>query len=210
MFFVRVGRLKSSKTVRSRGFIRLFWRPGSKLTSASDAIFPVLPRWFTTPLTADPSRRTPSYDSSATMVPSRNCFDHLPHDHALLEKLYKLVFHNRFLNPTPSCQYAPAYGIFLMLTDSPQPSFPTSSLPHFGTSYPLPFSIFTCLRSPRYHLYPLSLSPSSSNARGSRATPRKHLKALPVRPAHTRTLQIRRVRRLRRRRRAWSRIAYSE
>ncbi|KAI0803292.1 hypothetical protein BC629DRAFT_118131 [Irpex lacteus] len=58
-----------------------------------DPVFPVLPRWFTTPLhvgTSDEGREAKERD------------DELPHAHTLLEKLFYAVFESRFINTTPS------------------------------------------------------------------------------------------------------------
>ncbi|GJE85787.1 S-adenosyl-L-methionine-dependent methyltransferase [Phanerochaete sordida] len=80
-------------------------RPGGTVeVIEEDAIFPTLPRWFTAPLNAPlprvqigPDDNVEESAMARLPVPSS-----LPHDHALLEHLFYAVFHNRFLNPTPS------------------------------------------------------------------------------------------------------------
>ena len=79
----------------------------SPIFRVADAVFPRLPRWFTTALRSRPSRsqevyfpdgpRTqndPQLPTSSLETPS--------HDHALLESLYKSVFEHRFINLKPS------------------------------------------------------------------------------------------------------------
>lgn len=70
-----------------------------------DAIFPVLPRWFTNPLRAQtkrPSALFPDGTIRSLLPPPSTSDDQAVHDHALLESLFRSVFDNRFINPTPS------------------------------------------------------------------------------------------------------------
>lgn len=80
-------------------------RPGGTVeVIEDDAIFPTLPRWFTAPLNA-PSPRVqigPDDTVEESVIARLPVPSDLPHDHALLEHLFYAVFHNRFLNPTPS------------------------------------------------------------------------------------------------------------
>ena len=77
------------------------------LVRAADAVFPRLPRWFTTALRSRPSRAQAVFfpdglrtqnDPQLLTTPS----DTPSHDHALLESLYKSVFEHRFINLKPS------------------------------------------------------------------------------------------------------------
>ena len=73
----------------------------------TDAVFPRLPRWFTTALRSRPSRAQAVYfpDGSRTQNDSQlltSSLDTPSHDHALLESLYKSVFEHRFINLKPS------------------------------------------------------------------------------------------------------------
>lgn len=75
-----------------------------------DAKFPTLPRWFTASLNAPLPRAQigPDDNVEESAIARLPVPSNLPHDHALLEHLFESVFHNRFLNPTPSCEYASA------------------------------------------------------------------------------------------------------
>jgi len=73
----------------------------------ADAVFPYLPRWFTTALRSPPSRAQAVYfpggsrtQNDPQLAPSS--LDTPPHDHALLESLFKSVFEQRFINLKPS------------------------------------------------------------------------------------------------------------
>jgi hypothetical protein len=72
----------------------------------ADAVFPRLPRWFTTALRSRPSRVQAVYlpDGSGTQNDTQLPTSSLDtsHDHALLESLYKSVFEHRFINLKPS------------------------------------------------------------------------------------------------------------
>jgi hypothetical protein len=79
----------------------------------TDILFPVLPKWFTTPLRSRAKRTTSvHYPNGArpaqvpTPVTTPPPENHLPHDHALLEALYNSVFANRFINMRPSGKIA--------------------------------------------------------------------------------------------------------
>ena len=71
----------------------------------TDAVFPILPKWFTQPLHMESELILKSVklgpNSSQTSLLNS---DGLNHDHALLEFLFYAVFENRFINPTPSCK----------------------------------------------------------------------------------------------------------
>ena len=73
----------------------------------ADIIFPVLPRWFTEPLRAnDPfssARHSSSESFSFTLSsPSLMPVEKAPHEHAILELLFKSVFESRFINMKPT------------------------------------------------------------------------------------------------------------
>ena len=73
----------------------------------ADAVFPRLPRWFTTALLSRPLRAQAVYfpDGSGTQNDpqlSTSSLDTPSHDHALLESLYNSVFEHRFINLKPS------------------------------------------------------------------------------------------------------------
>lgn len=57
-----------------------------------DPVFPVLPRWFTTPL------------HGGTAEDASRDIDQPTHEHVLLEELFYKVFETRFINTTPSCE----------------------------------------------------------------------------------------------------------
>ncbi|KAK7689159.1 hypothetical protein QCA50_007850 [Cerrena zonata] len=69
-----------------------------------DAVFPVLPKWFTRPLHADKSSPMPppTNGSSSPTTPTFPLPDDHPHDYTLLEHLYYSVFESRFINPKPT------------------------------------------------------------------------------------------------------------
>ncbi|KZV74809.1 S-adenosyl-L-methionine-dependent methyltransferase [Peniophora sp. CONT] len=87
--------------------------------SEEDIIFPVIPRWFTTPLRAKPRARTNSRASSipfssipdiplppsppASPASNASSLDDEPsHDHVLLEMLFDSLHQSRFINKKPS------------------------------------------------------------------------------------------------------------
>ncbi|KAJ7619183.1 hypothetical protein DFH06DRAFT_1235568 [Mycena polygramma] len=103
-------------------------RPGGVVeVMEDDIIFPLLPKWFTAPLRARPRRSTSS--------------DTTPHDHALLESLYKSVFESRFINLNPTA-VLPSYftTYFRHVTLGPVVSFFMPPLPPLP---PLPPQIIT-------------------------------------------------------------------
>ncbi|KAJ3552053.1 hypothetical protein NM688_g4360 [Phlebia brevispora] len=65
-----------------------------------DAIFPVLPRWFTRPLHSQSRHSLPPSKSNVSVPLASSEFSH---DFALLEMLFLSSFESRFVNPTPSC-----------------------------------------------------------------------------------------------------------
>jgi hypothetical protein len=73
-----------------------------------DALFPVLPLWFTSPLRSRARRALSmhlpdgTHRSSYPPVPDTLFAEEQPHDHALLEYLYSSVFDHRFINTKPS------------------------------------------------------------------------------------------------------------
>ena len=75
--------------------------------TVADAVFPYLPRWFTTALRSRPSRAQAVYFPDGSGIQndpplSTSLLDTSSHDHALLESLYKSVFEQRFINLKPS------------------------------------------------------------------------------------------------------------
>lgn len=82
----------------------------TRLTHRPDAIFPILPRWYTNPLRAHargPSTIYPGAVQQPSSYPSSFDTSELAHEHELLETLYHDVWSNRFINPTPSCESSP-------------------------------------------------------------------------------------------------------
>ncbi|KAI0340197.1 hypothetical protein BDW22DRAFT_1360728 [Trametopsis cervina] len=68
-----------------------------------DAMFPVLPRWFTGPLHEHIEHRTNlRTDSRWSYVPALEVSPEVPHVYVLLEELFNEVFDTRFINRTPS------------------------------------------------------------------------------------------------------------
>ena len=76
----------------------------------ADIIFPVLPRWFTEPLRAnDPfSSARESGDSFSLALQSSPLtpVEKAPHEHVILEFLFKSVFESRFINLKPTGLFA--------------------------------------------------------------------------------------------------------
>ncbi|OBZ79347.1 Pheromone-regulated membrane protein 10 [Grifola frondosa] len=85
--------------------LRRVMRPGATIEILEeDAIFPILPRWFTDPLHAHargPSAHFPDGSERLACPPPFHS-DQLSHEHELLEQLYGDVFTNRFINPSPT------------------------------------------------------------------------------------------------------------
>ncbi|CAL1703739.1 unnamed protein product [Somion occarium] len=103
-----------------------------------DALFPILPKWFTRPLHADRSCAL-SPPPSGTNTPITSTFatpDDDPHDHALLEHLFNAVFESRFINPKPS-SILPVYfsSTFRHVKSPPLLQFP---MPPIAPLMPLP------------------------------------------------------------------------
>ncbi|KAI0371662.1 hypothetical protein BV20DRAFT_992578 [Pilatotrama ljubarskyi] len=91
--------------------IRRVMKPGATIeVIEEDAIFPVLPRWFTEPLHA--RTRWPSISmqdgSKEFLNPSLTPDDDIAHEYELLEILFNKVFDRRFINTKPSSTL-PAY-----------------------------------------------------------------------------------------------------
>ncbi|KAJ7170037.1 hypothetical protein C8R46DRAFT_1090916 [Mycena filopes] len=121
-------------------------RPGGVVEiMEDDVIFPLLPKWFTTPLRARPRRSTSVHYPDGThrgLYPfSDTQSDTAPHDHALLESLYKSVFESRFINLSPTA-ILPSYftTYFRHVTLGPVISFFMPPLPPLQ---PLPPQIIT-------------------------------------------------------------------
>jgi hypothetical protein len=97
---------RSSKRVRSLVTIHFF----NADDLYADIIFPVLPRWFTEPLRAnDPfSSARQSGDSFSLALPSPPLtpVEKAPHEHVILEFLFKSVFESRFINLKPTGLFA--------------------------------------------------------------------------------------------------------
>ena len=71
----------------------------------TDALFPILPRWYTDPLRAHArtlSTAAPGSVQQRLSYPPCTDRNHLSHEHEMLEMLYDDVWSNRFINPTPS------------------------------------------------------------------------------------------------------------
>ncbi|KIY67197.1 hypothetical protein CYLTODRAFT_376545 [Cylindrobasidium torrendii FP15055 ss-10] len=111
-------------------------RPGGSIEIyEEDAVFPKLPRWFTSPLHSRPRRGASVHlpDGSRRGYPSQPDTPQSAtpaHDHALLESLYTSVFEHRFINMKPS-SLLPNYFItyFRHCTLGPVISFPMPPVP---------------------------------------------------------------------------------
>ncbi|KAJ7492468.1 S-adenosyl-L-methionine-dependent methyltransferase [Mycena latifolia] len=121
-------------------------RPGGVVEIIEDdVIFPLLPKWFTAPLRARPRRSTSVHypdGSHRGLYPfSDTQSASTPHDHALLESLYKSVFESRFINLNPTA-ILPSYftTYFRHVTLGPVISFFMPPLPPLQ---PLPPQIIT-------------------------------------------------------------------
>ncbi|KAJ7293733.1 hypothetical protein C8J57DRAFT_36288 [Mycena rebaudengoi] len=121
-------------------------RPGGVVEIIEDdVIFPLLPRWFTSPLRARPRRATSVHypDGTHRLYPysDTQSSTSAPHDHALLESLYKSVFESRFINLNPTA-ILPSYftTYFRHVTLGPVISFFMPLLPPLQ---PLPPQIIT-------------------------------------------------------------------
>ncbi|OJT02738.1 hypothetical protein TRAPUB_6732 [Trametes pubescens] len=96
--------------------IRRVMKPGATIELLEeDAIFPILPRWYTNPLRAHargPSTIYPGAVQQPPSYPSSFVTSELAHEHELLETLYHDVWSNRFINPTPSSCIPGYFGAF--------------------------------------------------------------------------------------------------
>ncbi|KAI8990481.1 hypothetical protein BD414DRAFT_535785 [Trametes punicea] len=103
--------------------IRRVMKPGATIEILEeDAIFPVLPRWYTDPLRAHgrgPSTIYPGAVQQPLPYPSPPDTSKLAHEHELLETLYHDVWANRFINPTPSSCLPGYFGAFFERVLSP-------------------------------------------------------------------------------------------
>jgi hypothetical protein len=72
----------------------------------ADIIFPVLPRWFTEPLRANDPFRSARHSSDSFIFalppPLLMPVEKAPHEHVILEFLFKSVFESRFINMKPT------------------------------------------------------------------------------------------------------------
>ncbi|KAF8807852.1 S-adenosyl-L-methionine-dependent methyltransferase [Phlegmacium glaucopus] len=127
-------------------------RPGGSVeVIEDDAVFPCLPRWFTTALRSPPPKAQAVYlpDGSRAQNDSHlspSSLDTPPHDHALLESLYKSVFEQRFINLKPSAvlpSYLTTYFRHVIL--GPVVNFP---MPPLAPLRPLPPEITTYIVEP--------------------------------------------------------------
>ncbi|OCH94707.1 hypothetical protein OBBRIDRAFT_769045 [Obba rivulosa] len=101
----------------------------------ADAIFPILPRWFTDPLHARTrclasSSSSSSSDSQQSLRTPAADPDRTSHEYELLEKLFYEVFENRFINPIASA-IVPRYfsAVFSHVVSPPVLAFPMPPLP---------------------------------------------------------------------------------
>ncbi|KAF7347703.1 S-adenosyl-L-methionine-dependent methyltransferase [Mycena venus] len=155
----------------------------------TDVVFPLLPKWFTAPLRPRPRRSTSVHYPDGThrgLYPfSDTQSDTTPHDHALLESLYKSVFESRFINLSPTAilpNYFTTY--FRHVTLGPVISFfmppipPLQPLPpQIITSYvidpnsdTLDSRTSTVFASPPHEIRPTSLSFSSATSASTNST----------------------------------------
>ncbi|EMD41936.1 hypothetical protein CERSUDRAFT_90526 [Gelatoporia subvermispora B] len=118
----------------------------------ADAIFPILPRWFTEPLHARTRYMSPS--SAPLRSPTTPAADPVctSHEYELLEKLFYEVFENRFINPIASA-ILPRYfsAVFSHVVSPPVLTFP---MPPLAPLEPLPSQIGA----------PNGISPINANA----------------------------------------------
>ncbi|TFK90784.1 hypothetical protein K466DRAFT_574048 [Polyporus arcularius HHB13444] len=128
--------------------IRRVMKPGAVIEMVEeDAIFPILPRWYTDPL------RAHSRGISTTGLGQRLSFPyvpdtaHLTHEHEMLEDLFNDVWSNRFINPTPTSMLPGYFGAFFERVLSPPisawlspPFAPFAPIPGVHDSVPSPLS----------------------------------------------------------------------
>jgi hypothetical protein len=110
-------------------------KAATRFNKIVDILFPLLPRWFTTPLRVR-TRRTMSIhypDGSQQPTDSSPLTSNgvPPHDHALLESLYLSIFESRFINLRPTgrdfCHKSQAKPDIVI--------FPPAVLPVYFTTY---------------------------------------------------------------------------
>ena len=114
----------------------------------ADAIFPVLPPWFTEPLHARTRWPTINMHDGAKFFSDPQAATKDPdiaHEYELLELLFHKVFDRRFVNTKPSCERTAQPNLMSLLTSNSaqQPSlplFPRTS----DTSLSRPSSQFLC------------------------------------------------------------------
>ncbi|KAH9898183.1 hypothetical protein C8Q73DRAFT_390377 [Cubamyces lactineus] len=117
--------------------IRRVMKPGATVEILEeDAIFPVLPRWYTNPLRAHgrgPSTIYPGAVQQHLTYPSPSDTSELTHEHELLETLFNDVWAQRFINPTPS-SCLPGYfaAFFDRVLSPPVLNFSTPPLAPFA------------------------------------------------------------------------------
>ena len=80
----------------------------SVLNICIDAIFPILPRWFTEPLHARTRWPSVSMQDGTKFFsnPQGTSNPELEHEYELLEILFNKVFERRFVNTKPTCENA--------------------------------------------------------------------------------------------------------
>ncbi|KAI0095232.1 hypothetical protein BDY19DRAFT_916882 [Irpex rosettiformis] len=131
-------------TLTSTQEIARIMKPGGIVQEMDeDAIFPVLPRWFTSPLHAMGSTTTDDPPPS----PMTTAEEPLLHDHALLERLFYSTFESRFISPRPSSVF-PGYfsSVFTQVRSPPVLNFympPLAPLPPFNRENIPPATYFT-------------------------------------------------------------------
>ncbi|KAI0807654.1 hypothetical protein C8Q74DRAFT_1363141 [Fomes fomentarius] len=113
--------------------VRRVMKPGATIEIIEeDAIFPILPRWFTEPLHA--RTRWPSismqdgskFFSNPQVTPNAD----IAHEYELLEILYNKVFDRRFINTRPSSVLPAAFStIFAHVVSPPVLTVPMPPLP---------------------------------------------------------------------------------
>ncbi|KAF7342811.1 UBIQUITIN-CONJUGAT-2 domain-containing protein [Mycena sanguinolenta] len=143
-----------------------------------DVIFPLLPKWFTASLRARPRRpRGVRYPDGTQRGLDDNQPDTPPHDHALLESLYKSVFEARFINFNPTA-ILPSYftTYFRHVTLSPVINFSMPPIPplqppspQIASSSVIDSNEFSSSASPSHWLRPTSVSSVASTSTDSTA-----------------------------------------
>ncbi|KIP11772.1 hypothetical protein PHLGIDRAFT_99241 [Phlebiopsis gigantea 11061_1 CR5-6] len=187
------------------GEIHRILRPGGRVEQIEeDAMFPVLPRWFTQPLHNAVKRGSMKNRSEpSTMMEYYSVPPTLPHDHALLEMLFDSVFEHRFINSRPSSilpgyfsatfthVISPPLLYFPMPPLAPLPPCP-SQLPPSSSPAPPNLRVNTDFAQPdpSYVPSPLSASttlvdhnshsPSDTAPRSAPAVPHSHTTTLPT------------------------------